>query len=153
MKKNPVPALLATKKVWVQDPLLPAVWSLMVLQRVAPGRGNVINYSKNALQLRRHVIPRDPRTPKQQAQRARFRAAQLAWYAQDLTSRAAWSKNGASFALSGRQLFTRNYIATNAAPIIPQPLRVIRAPHDSLWPLFADRWPSLSYVPYTFQVF
>lgn len=46
-----------------------------VFQRVAPGLGNVAGAPNDALQLRRHVVPLDPKTLTQRARRAVMRWA------------------------------------------------------------------------------
>jgi hypothetical protein len=85
----------------------------MVLQRVKPGLGNVAGVHDTSLQLRSLVIPTDPRTASQLANRARFADAQAAWYALPQIERDQWSTAARSHALTGRQLHSRAYIAAH----------------------------------------
>lgn len=74
-------ALLITKTLTFKpaDPLLPL--GKYVFQRVRPGYGNLPDRPALDLQLRRHVIPIDPKTAAQMARRALFAAAVARWRA------------------------------------------------------------------------
>ncbi len=65
-----------------------------VYQRVQPGKGNVAADPSKALQLRRYVIPFDPRTPAQIARRARLAAGVATWHALSAEQKKAWSAEG-----------------------------------------------------------
>ena len=73
--------LLITKTLTFKpdDPLLPL--GKYVFQRVRPGYGNLIDRPRLDLQLRRHVVPTDPKTVAQMARRALFAAAVARWRA------------------------------------------------------------------------
>lgn len=141
MAKNPLPGLLATHTVWVPqpDPAAPPV--RMVMQRTGEGFGNVEGIPGQKLQLRAHVIPHDPKTPAQLARRALFAAAQAAWYALTLPERATWTADADAYALTGRQYFTRRYMASHAAPATPPALRIHWATSGALWPFLPGLWP------------
>jgi predicted carbohydrate-binding protein with CBM5 and CBM33 domain len=65
------------------------------------------------MQLRAHVIPFDPRTTAQLARRATFAAAQTAWAALDNTTKNLWNKSAIPERISGKNFFTRDYIANH----------------------------------------
>lgn len=59
-------------------------------QRVRPGLGNVPSRPSLDLQLRRHVVPLDPKTPAQIARRDLMRAAVARWRASTSQDKAEW---------------------------------------------------------------
>ena len=61
------------------DPLKPL--GKYVFQRVRPGFGNLPDRKALDLQLRRHVVPIDPKTSAQMARRALMAAAVARWHA------------------------------------------------------------------------
>ena len=141
MAKNPLPGLLATHTVWVPQPDPNAPPVRMVMQRTGAGFGNVEGIPGQKLQLRAHIIPYDPKTPAQLARRALFAAAQAAWYALTPAERATWTADADAYALTGRQYFTRRYMASHAAPAVPMTIRVSWPASGPLWPLVVGAWP------------
>lgn len=149
MKKNPLPGLLATKRVWVPQPDPEAPPVRMVLQRTGAGFGNVEGFPHQALQLRAHVIPADPRTAEQIANRARFASAQSAWYALDPSAREEWTRQANPHHLTGRQYFTRAYIRSQPLETSPTALHLHPWPATSQWPASGALWPVSYSPPYT----
>jgi hypothetical protein len=80
-KLNDLRALIPTKTITITPTNPPRAHGKYVYQRVAKGVGNVVGYPHRALQLRRHVIPYDPKTSKQIRQRTHFKNAVTAWHA------------------------------------------------------------------------
>lgn len=153
MKKNPLPGLLATHTVWVPqlDPQAPPV--RMVMQRTGAGFGNVEGIPGATLQLRAHVVPYDPKTPAQLARRALFADAQAAWYALDPAERATWTADAAPLSLTGRQLFTRSYMAAHASPAPAPLLRVHWPPFGPLAAFLVGNWPIPAAASYQIRLF
>lgn len=83
-----------------------------VYQRTAPGKGNVPADQTNTLQLRRYVIPTDPRTPAQIARRAAFANAVAAWQATTPENRALWRIQGKARNLSGFNAYLSRALKT-----------------------------------------
>jgi hypothetical protein len=71
------------------DPLLPL--GRYVFQRVTPGKGNLPERHALDLQLRRHVIPLDPKTAPQLGRRALMAAAVARWHATAPEDRQQWA--------------------------------------------------------------
>lgn len=65
-----------------------------VYQRTGHGFGNLGNRGSHDLQVRRHVIPRDPRTARQLARRAWFQRGIEMWQETTPEERASWKKAG-----------------------------------------------------------
>lgn len=109
LNKN-MPALTIRGKIYL-CPVAPArPCGLYVFQRVAQGKGNIDTDRRKATQLRRHVIPHDPRTPAQLAQRSRFRAAVAAWQALDAATKIYWRGRGKSRRIPGYGAFLSAHI-------------------------------------------
>lgn len=106
MRIRPLPPALALSGKLTFTPTdPPRPLATYVIQRVAPGRGNVPEVRRRNIQLRRHVIPADPRSPMQLARRARMRAAVAEWQAMSQDARSTWNKRAARKARAGFQLF------------------------------------------------
>lgn len=86
---------------------------LYVVQRVAPGLGNIDDRPARDLQLRVHVVPFDPRTAPQLARRAIFAAGVAAWHAYDQSERDAWNTQAASRHLTGFALHMSVYLRSH----------------------------------------
>jgi len=80
-----------------------------VLQRVEKGSGNIPTNRKHDMQLRRHVIPYDPKTPTQIAGRARIRAATQAWHQMGEEERQVWRDKAKKLVMTGFNLHIRQY--------------------------------------------
>jgi len=80
----------------------PLLW---VYQRTHPDHGNVRQVGSYGLQLRRHVIPYDPKTPAQIARRATFRDAVQSWQALDHATKEQWKRAARSSQRSGYNHF------------------------------------------------
>lgn len=76
-----------------------------VFQGVKPGLGNVPNRKHKDLQLRRHVIPFDPKTPQQIMRRTAFRIAIYEWRALPLAQQIQWHEFGRGSRLPGYNRF------------------------------------------------
>lgn len=94
-----------------------------VIQRVAPGLGNVAADPERSLQIRAHVIPADPQTPRQLAARARFAAGVIAWHELPPTDRAYWYDQGPRHGLPAFNAFLSYYLRTHPLTHYP-PLRI-----------------------------
>ncbi len=81
-----------------------------VYQRTAPGKGNIPTDPARALQLRAWVIPADPRTPSQLAQRNTMREAVAAWQAMPQPARDAWRAQGLARNLPAYNAFLSAYM-------------------------------------------
>lgn len=81
-----------------------------VYQRTAPGKGNIPTDPARALQLRAWVIPYDPRTPAQLAQRATMRAAVTAWQALPPPAREQWRDAGKNRGIPAYNAFLSAYM-------------------------------------------
>lgn len=80
-----------------------------VLQRVEKGSGNIPTNRKHDLQLRRHVIPADPKTPPQLAGRARIRAATEAWHDLSPEEKQGWRDKARNMVMTGFNLHNREF--------------------------------------------
>lgn len=91
--------LLITKTLTFKpdDPLLP--FGKYVFQRVRPGFGNLPDRPRLDLQLRRHVVPTDPKTVAQMARRALFAAAVARWRAPMAGDLDRWSNDAQNRAI------------------------------------------------------
>jgi hypothetical protein len=78
----------------------------VVLQRTTPGLGNLPFGRRKELQMRRHVVPYDPRTPAQRAQRARLGNASTAWHALTPEEKREWNRVGSTKRLTGYMVYT-----------------------------------------------
>lgn len=81
-----------------------------VYQRTTPGWGNIPTDPRKSLQLRAYVIPADPRTPGQLAQRAKMRDGVAAWHALTPEQRQAWRSAGQAKALPPYNAFLSAYM-------------------------------------------
>lgn len=81
-----------------------------VYQRTAPGKGNIPTDPQRALQLRAWVIPFDPHTPAQVAQRATMRDGVAAWQALTPEAKAAWRAAGLARNLPAYNAFLSAYM-------------------------------------------
>jgi hypothetical protein len=88
-----------------------------VLQRVAPGLGNIQDDPRRATQLRSHVVPRDPQTPRQLAQRATMRNGVLAWHMLPPADVIYWNEQAALRRTAPMNAFLTYYLTTH--PIGP----------------------------------
>jgi len=116
-----------------------------VYQRVQPGHGNQPNRRKRDLQRRRHVIPKDPRNPIQQALRARIADATHAWQSATDDTRNTYRALARSTRISGFMQWVSDWCAAHpidyAAIVWPgttvrplNPLRIAAAPLDLAYP-------------------
>lgn len=153
MKKNPLPGLLGTKTVWVPQPDPQAPPVRMVLQRTAPGLGNVEGARERRLQLRAHVIPADPRTPAQLAQRAAFAAAQTAFYALSPGDRDALRAPAALANLTARQYFTREFLKTYTPQQAAGPFPLRWDGPGVYFGTTPENWPHNAQPPYSIEHF
>lgn len=85
-----------------------------VYQRTGSGFGNLGARGARDLQIRRHVIPHNPRTPAQVDRRAWLRIAVQAWREMNQDERSEWKALGASRALPGYSTFISAFM--RAAP-------------------------------------
>lgn len=81
------------------DPVLP--FGTYVIQRVPAGTGNVTASPDLSLQIRRHVMPADPNTLAQQANRWKVKQAVAQWHALDAAAKTVWRKTGSGRNISG----------------------------------------------------
>jgi hypothetical protein len=81
-----------------------------VYQRTYPGLGNIPGDPTRSRQRRRHVVPADPRTPAQLAQRARLAAASAAWRDLPDHDRQLWIAAAKSSQLTACQLYIRHHM-------------------------------------------
>jgi hypothetical protein len=100
-----VPALQVLGKLTFEPTDPPRPPGAYVLQRVAPGRGNVAADPTGSLQVRRYVLGTNPRTPAQLALRARVRQGNVAWHALTPTEKADWTPKGAGRRITGYNAF------------------------------------------------
>lgn len=84
-----------------------------VYQRTRPGWGNIPEDKSGRLQLRRWVMPADPRTPAQLAQRARMTAGVAEWHALTPEARAAWKATGKARGIPAYNAFLSAYMRDN----------------------------------------
>lgn len=82
-----------------------------VYQLTAYGKGNVPDDPTGRLQLRRWVMPADPRTPAQVAHRAAFAAAVAAWQSMPQEARDSWRIPGKARNLPAYNAFLSAYLA------------------------------------------
>ena len=91
--------------------------------------GDRVFYTRNGkIRSRRHVIPRNPRTRKQQAGRSRFAGAVRAWRELDEEARADWKRRAARHRRTGYNFFIAEYLAgaDNASRHIPNSTVTLR---------------------------
>ncbi len=127
--------LLITKTLTFKpdDPLLP--FGKYVFQRVAPGKGNIPSRPALDLQLRRHVVPPDPRTPAQLARRDKMRQAVLIWHGLSDAEKLEWKARGTARRISGFNAFVSAVL--NGAPLV---LPTVWDGQPAKWDDYADRW-------------
>jgi hypothetical protein len=102
----PIPhALKIHGTLWFCPSSPPRPCGKYVYQGVAPGKGNIPGNPKKDTQLRRYVVPFDPRTAPQLSRRARFAAAVAAWHTLGPAEKKAWRQRGESRRLPGYQAF------------------------------------------------
>lgn len=82
-----------------------------VYQLTHPGGGNVPGDPTGRLQLRRWVIPADPRTPPQLARRVAFAAAVAAWQSMPQEAKDSWRTPGKARNLPAYHAFLSAYLA------------------------------------------
>jgi hypothetical protein len=104
------PALLVLGKLTFEPDDPPRPLGTYVLQRVAPGLGNVQSDPTGTLQLRVHTTGTDAKSPAQLAMRARVVAANAAWRALDATSRDQWKQRGASRSITGYNAYVSAWL-------------------------------------------
>lgn len=92
--------LLITKTLRFTPKDPPRLAGRYTYQRVAPGLGNVAANTERGLQLRRHVIPLDPKTPAQIARRALMRAAVTFWRSSTSLEKAKWERDAKNRSIS-----------------------------------------------------
>lgn len=80
-----------------------------VYQRVGKGRGNLDTPGRHGLQLRRHVIPTNYQTEKQQQNRRRLAAATAAWQALTMDEWNTWNTRSKKSKRSGFNLFVKQF--------------------------------------------
>lgn len=93
--------------------------------------GDRVYYTRNGkIRSRRHVIPSNPRTRKQQAGRSRFAGAVRAWRALDEEARADWNRRAKRIRRTGYNLFISECLARadDALQYIPKPVKIARTP-------------------------
>ncbi len=91
--------------------------------------GDRVFYTRNGkIRSRRHVIPRNPRTRKQQAGRSRFAGAVRAWRMLDAEARADWRRRAARYRRIGYNFFISEYLAgaIDAALYVPNSMETVR---------------------------
>lgn len=86
-----------------------------VLQRTAKGAGNLPQNTRHDMQLRRRVIPHDPRTPAQLANRVRIAAATSAWRQMSDEQRGEFRERAKKLYMTGFNLHIREF--TRSHPI------------------------------------
>lgn len=99
--------------IWMDHPTIPGAVVKKIAQRTAPGKGNVPEMRHQNQQIRAHVIPIDPKTPAQIAQRNRMRAAMTAWTSLTEPERELWRSAARSAQMGGINLFVREYLAAH----------------------------------------
>lgn len=82
----------------------------LVYQRTQRGHGNVEGDPTRTLQVRRYVPTKPPGTPRQQAARARFRAAVAAWHALTPAQQKSYNRRASRRAVLGFNLFISEYM-------------------------------------------
>ena len=93
------------------NPTLPC--GRYVYQGVLPGLGNVAGLPRKNLQLRRWVLPADPRTAPQLARRSVFFQAVAAWHALSATEKLSYRQLGESRRLPAYNKFISLYLKTH----------------------------------------
>jgi hypothetical protein len=96
------------------DPVRPL--AKYVFQGCAPGTGNITSDLTRSTMVRTHVIPSDPQTPAQLAQRARISAAVSAWHALPQPDKDALQAPASKLGLAAYHLFIRNFLRDNPPP-------------------------------------
>jgi len=96
-----IPVLRITGKLWLCPTDPPRPCDTYVFQRVRAGLGNVRAVQNRTLQMRRHFIPANPRTPKQQARRFIFERAVNQWQNLPFEERIKWKEMGARRSMPG----------------------------------------------------
>lgn len=82
----------------------------VVYQRVPKGTGSLTIPGRHDLQIRAQVIPANPRTAPQQANRARLALAVEAWQALSEADRDAWRRLAEGKRVTGFNLFIRRVL-------------------------------------------
>lgn len=90
--------LTGTLKFKPADPLLPL--AKYTFQRTAPAKGNLKGFGLFDRQMRRHVIPLDPKTLSQVARRDLMRAAVARWHASTAQDKNQWKSDALNRAIS-----------------------------------------------------
>lgn len=67
--------------LYLQDPPDGLPPGRYTFQKTAAGHGNIEGFAHADMQLRRHVVPADPKTSAQLARRTAFAAAVASWHA------------------------------------------------------------------------
>ena len=90
----------------------PGPFGTYVYQGVEPGLGNVTNDPRARLQLRRRVIPTDPKTPPQLLNRQRWSEAMTAYNALPPLEKTALETTARPLKISGSNLWVKTWFAT-----------------------------------------
>jgi hypothetical protein len=104
------PALQVLGKLTFEPDDPPRPLGTYVLQRVAPGLGNVASDPTGSLQLRAHTIGTDAKSPAQLAMRARVQAANAAWRDLDQAARDQWKARGQSRRITGYNAYVSAWL-------------------------------------------
>lgn len=115
-KPNPLYSLTAAGTLTFTPTDPPRAAGRYVIQRVRAGLGNVTADLTRRTQLRRHVIPADPGTPAQLAQRSRFRDAISMWHQLQPYERQAWNDAASHHAKPGFNHFISYYVRATPMP-------------------------------------
>lgn len=87
-----------------------------VYQRTGRGKGNIAGDPTGRQQVRRHVIPNNPRTAQQGAQRGRFALGVTAWHGLTPDDKTIWKQNGKKYKLGAFQMFMRVWCLSTELP-------------------------------------
>lgn len=88
----------------------------MVYQRVLPPQANAGMVGQYGLQLRRHVIPADPRSPAQVARREQFANAVAAWQQLSPAEKVVWQRAARNKQMSGYNHFLGSWLRGQHPP-------------------------------------
>lgn len=111
----------ARRSVTVPDPTAPGGSRRVVFQRVGRGLGNVPGSPLRNLQVRRHVVPADPRTLAQQARRLHLKNAVAAWHLLTPEEKLAYVPDAKRRRITPFNQFISAWLKTAAPPATPPP--------------------------------